>query len=94
MFLFGIINYFVLHISVPDFLVLAFLWLNVPVNICHITKTCPCNIYPLEPHFYIAKLGYAGVYLFFLFLLQNIDCGNRLGEAVLTCTQNICFEQK
>ena len=24
---------------------------------------------------YIEKLGYAGVYLFFLFLLQNIDCG-------------------
>ena len=41
----------------------------------HIMKTCPCNVYPLEPHFYIAKLGYAGVYLFFLFLLQNIDCG-------------------
>ena len=37
--------------------------------------TCPCNVHPLEPHFYIAKLGYAGVYLFFLFLLQNIDCG-------------------
>ena len=29
-----------------------------------ITKTGPCNVYPLEPHFYIAKLGYAGVYLF------------------------------
>ena len=29
-------------------------------------KTCPCNIYLLIPHFYIAKLGYAGVYLFFL----------------------------
>ena len=29
-------------------------------------------------HFYIAKLGYAGVYLFFLFLLQNIDCGYSL----------------
>ena len=29
----------------------------------------------LIPHFYIANLGYAGVYLFFLFLLQNIDCG-------------------
>ena len=42
-----------------------------------ITKTCPCNVYPLEPHFYIAKLGYAEVYLFFLFLLQNIDCGFR-----------------
>ena len=40
-----------------------------------IRKTCPCNVYPLEPHFYIAKLGYAGVYLFFLFLIQNIDCG-------------------
>ena len=43
-----------------------------------ITKTCPCNVYPLEPHFYIAKLGYAGVYLFFLFLPQNIDCGYSL----------------
>ena len=41
----------------------------------YITKTSPCNVYPLEPHFYIAKLGYAGVYPFFLFLLQNIDCG-------------------
>ena len=34
----------------------------------NIRKTSPCNVYPLEPHFYIAKLGYAGVYLFFLFL--------------------------
>ena len=40
----------------------------------------------LKPHFYIAELGYAGVYLFFLFLL--------LAEAVLTCTHNLCFEQK
>ena len=32
----------------------------------------------LKPHFYIVKLGYAGVYLFFLFLLQNIDCGYSL----------------
>ena len=39
-----------------------------------IRKTCPCNIYPLKPNFYIVKLGYAGVYLFFLFLLQNIYC--------------------
>ena len=36
-----------------------------------IRKTCPCNVYPLEPHFYIAKLGYAGVYLFFLLLLKT-----------------------
>ena len=34
--------------------------------------------HPFKPHFYIAKLGYAGVYLFFLFLLQNIDCGYSL----------------
>ena len=64
----------------------------------YIRKTYPCNVYPLEPHFYIAKLGFAGVYLFFLFLLQNIDCGYSLEpprrEAVLTCTHNICFEQK
>ena len=44
----------------------------------NITKTCPCNIYPLEPHFHIAKMGFAGVYLFSLFLLQNIDCGYSL----------------
>ena len=43
-----------------------------------IRKTCPCNVYPLKPHFYIAKLGYGGGYLFFLFLLQNIDCGYSL----------------
>ena len=53
-------------------------------NVCHnvfagyIRKTCPSNIYPLKPHFYIVKLGFAGVYLFFTFLLQNIDCGYSL----------------
>ena len=43
-----------------------------------IRKTCPCNVYPLEPNFYIANLGYGGVCLFFLFLLQNIECGYSL----------------
>ena len=33
---------------------------------------------PIKPHFYIVKVGYAGVYLFFLFLLQNIDYGYSL----------------
>ena len=55
---------------------------------CFIRKTCPCNEYPLIPHFYVAKLGYDGIYLFFLFLLQNIECGyllELLSEVVLTC---------
>ena len=53
--------------------------------VCHmilesIMKTCQCKVYPLKPYFYIVKLGYAGVYLFFLFLLQNIDCGYSLEQ--------------
>ena len=28
--------------------------------------TCPCDLYPLTPHFYIVKLGFTGVYIFFL----------------------------
>ena len=34
-----------------------------------IKKTCPCNIYPFKPHFYIEKLRHTRVYLFFLFLI-------------------------
>ena len=49
--------------------------LRVALHDYIIRKTCPCNIYPFKPHFYIEKLGYAGVYLFVLFLLQNIDYG-------------------
>ena len=36
-------------------------------NRATIRKTFPCNVYPLIPHFHIVKLGYARVYLFFLF---------------------------
>ena len=50
-------------------------------------------INPIKQHFDIAILRFGGVNLFFLFLTQNIDCGNTL-EAVLTCTHNQCFEQK
>ena len=52
---------------------------------------CPCYVHPLIPHFYIVKLGFAGVYIIFLFWLYNIDCGYSLTEAVLTCTHNLCF---
>ena len=29
--------------------------------------TCPCNVDPLTPHFYIVKLGFTVVYITFLF---------------------------
>ena len=29
--------------------------------------TCPCDIYPLTPHFYIVKLGFTGVFIFSYF---------------------------
>ena len=32
--------------------------------------TCPCNEYPLTPHFYIVKLGFTGVYIFSYFCLK------------------------
>ena len=50
-----------------------------------------------KPHFYIVKLGFIGVYLFFLFLLKTyiVDTSlNRFSEAVLTSTHNLCSEQK
>ena len=37
-----------------------------------IMKTCPCNVYPLKRHFYIAILGYAGVYLFLAHLSRRL----------------------
>ena len=60
-----------------------------------ITKTCPCDVYPLEPHLYIQKFGFAGVYIFFLFLLQNIDCGYSLEPPArrFLRVSTICFEQ-
>ena len=48
------------------------------LHIANIMKTSLCNEYPLTPHFYIVKVGFTGVDIFFLFLLQNIDCGYSL----------------
>ena len=42
-----------------------------------IRKTCPYNVYPPEPHFYIVKMRFTVVYLFSLFFNKNIDCGPR-----------------
>ena len=65
------------------------------VLILFITKTCLCNFDPLKPHFYIVKLGFIGVYIIFVISARK----HRLWvlvrtEAVLTCTHNLCFEQK
>ena len=40
-----------------------------------ITKTYLYNFDPFKPHFYIVKLGFTGVYIIFLSMLKNIDCG-------------------
>ena len=41
-----------------------------------ITKTRLYNFDPLEPHFYIVKLGFTGVYIIFLISAQNIAGGS------------------
>ena len=38
---------------------------------------------PIKPHFYVVKLEFTGVYMFMFFT-----------DAVLTNTNNLCFEQK
>ena len=52
------------------------------LNVCKlveaITKTRLYNLDPLKLHFYIAKLGFTGVYIIFLISAQNIDCGYSL----------------
>ena len=55
------------------------------------------NFDPLKPHFYIVKLMSTRVYIIFLISAQKQIVGirnNRLGEAVLTSTHNLCFKQK
>ena len=46
-------------------------------NFCNanIMQTGPCNVHPFTRHFQIVKLGVIGVFIIFLFLLKNIDCG-------------------
>ena len=50
---------------------------DIKNSIC-VMLTCPCKVHPLTPHFYIVTLGFAGVYIIFLFLLLNIDGGYSL----------------
>ena len=67
--------------SVPDHgtgLLLFYLHLFYLHLLNHITKTCLYIFDPLKPHFYIAKLGFTGVYIIFLIFAQNIHCGYSL----------------
>ena len=45
-----------------------------PTKLQIITKTCLYNFDPLQPHFYIVKLGLTEVYVIFLISSQNISC--------------------
>ena len=68
-------------------------------NIVHITcishhANIMRNAYPLIPHFYVVKLGYTGVYIFFLFLFRNSGCGYSIEPPLQLSTQKQCFEQK
>ena len=51
---------------------------NITVkHIRTITKAYLYNFDPLEPHFYIVKLGFTGpgVYIIFLISVKNVNCG-------------------
>ena len=53
-----------------------------------------CKLYPSHPTLYSKTEVYRGIH-FNLIFAQNIDCGYSLGPStVLTCTHNLCFEQK
>ena len=50
-------------------------------------KTCLYTFDSLEPHFYIVKLGFKGVYIIFLISAKkNIDCGYSLDSPHLGCS--------
>ena len=64
----------------------------------NITKTYLYNVDPLNPHFYIVKLGFTGVDIIFLISAQNIDnCGYSLEPPHRGGSNeyhNLCFEKK
>ena len=61
------------------------------------TLTSLYNVHLLTPQFHIIKLGLTGVYIFSYFCSKTLIVGthyNRLIEAVLMCTHNLCFRAK
>ena len=63
----------------------------------HVMLTCPFYLDPLTPIFYIVKPGFAGVYICLIFAFKQrswvLVRTASINEAVLTCTQDLCFEQ-
>ena len=45
-----------------------------PLSFTSRKHTYTYNFDPLKPHFYVVKLGWTGVYIFFLISAKNIDC--------------------
>ena len=62
-------------------------------------QTCPCNVYPLTPQFYIENTGvYRGVHYFHIFVIKHIYCGYSLEPPIYVLSKNMKivkqFQQK
>ena len=44
-------------------------------------ETCPCDLYPFTPHFYIVKLGFTRVYIFSYFCSKTYGLWDSLEPA-------------
>ena len=60
----------------------------------YIMLTCPCNVHPLTPHFYIySKTAvYRDIYYFLIFALKHTLLV--LVKTASLSTNNLCFDQK
>ena len=60
-----------------------------------ITKICQCNVYPLLPHFYILKLGFTWLYLFFYpkqrLWVHTINVLNRNSDDIKSFQMKLSF---
>ena len=58
-------------------------------------NTCNVHVDPLTPQFYKVNVGFTGVCKYvFIFALEHRLCLPVRPEAILSCTHNLCFEQK
>ena len=64
------------------------LLIEISLMMSSIRITCPCNEEPPYTPLLYSKTGvYRGIHIFLIFALKH-------SVAVLTCTHNLCFEQK